>query len=84
MDIASTMRVPTARFVEWQHPDVKAVLRAEAHRGRVVATQAQILLASLSVRAPDLAFRRRDGVGLCRFQWCDRHSRRAKRCARAV
>ena len=51
MDIASTMRVPTARFVEWQHPDVKAVLRAEAHRGRVVATQAQILLA-FSVSAP--------------------------------
>ena len=51
VDIASTMRVPTARFVEWQHPDVKAVLRAEAHRGRVVATQAQILLA-FSVSAP--------------------------------
>ena len=38
----------------------------------------------LSVRAPDFAFRRRDGVALCRVQWCDRHACCARRCARAV
>jgi hypothetical protein len=39
------------RFSEWQHPDVKAFLKAEASRERAVATQARVLLAG-STLAP--------------------------------
>ena len=42
------------RFSEWQHPDVKAFLKADASRERVIASQARALLV-VSTLAPIVA-----------------------------
>ena len=51
------------RFSEWQHPDVKAFLRADASRERAVASQARALLA-FSALVPLLARLARATVGV--------------------
>ena len=50
------------RFSEWQHPDVKSFLRADASRERAVASQARALLA-FSALVPLLARLARATVG---------------------
>ena len=73
------MRVPTARFVEWQHPDVKAVLRAEAPAAGRRHAGADPPRFSVSVFRFRVSSARR--CCLCRVQWCDRHACCARRCA---
>ena len=51
------------RFSEWQHPDVKSFLRADASRERAVASQARALLA-FSALVPLLARLARATVGV--------------------
>ena len=68
------------RFSEWQHPDVKSFLRADASRERAVASQARALLA-FSALVPLLARlarhrgRGRDARGL------DRRAQRRRRAS---